>query len=209
MNYWQAIVLAMVEGITEFLPVSSTGHLILASRVLGITQTEFVKSFEIAIQLGAIGAVVFLYAQTLIRNFAVWKKIIIAFLPTGIVGLVFYSFIKHFLLGNFMVVVFSLFWGGILMLFLEKYFTGRKREAKMDRLRPSKALLIGFGQSLSIVPGVSRAAATIFSGLGVGLSRQEAVEFSFLLAIPTMAAAAGLDLLKTSGVFHQIGRAHV
>ena len=201
MNIFQAITLSLVEGITEFLPVSSTGHLILASKLLHITQTEFVKSFEIAIQLGAIFAVVALYFKTLVRKFEIWKRILIAFIPTAIIGFVFYSLIKRFLLGNFDVVIFSLFFGGILMLILEKVFETKKGTMSIEDLSPKKSAIVGIIQSVSMIPGVSRAAATIYGGLGVGLDRKKAVEFSFLLAVPTMFAATGMDLIKSGFQF--------
>jgi len=201
MNIFQAITLSLVEGITEFLPISSTGHLILASKLLNIAQTEFVKSFEIAIQLGAIFAVVALYFKTLVRKFEIWKRILIAFIPTAMIGFIFYSLIKRLLLGNFDVVIFSLFFGGILMLILEKVFETKKGTMSIEDLSPKKSAIVGIIQSVSMIPGVSRAAATIYGGLGVGLDRKKAVEFSFLLAVPTMFAATGMDLIKSGFQF--------
>jgi len=201
MNIFQAIVLSLVEGITEFLPISSTGHLILASRLLNIAQTEFVKSFEITIQLGAICAVVVLYSGTLVKKVGIWKKVIFAFIPTGILGFIFYRIVKHFLLGNLNVVILSLFFGGIFMLILENHFAKKKYSGSIEKLSAGKALVIGTVQSISMVPGVSRAAATIFGGMGVGLDRESAVAFSFLLAVPTMLAATGWDLIKSGFYF--------
>ncbi len=120
MEIFQAIILGLVEGISEFLPISSTGHLILVSRILAIAQTEFVKSFEIIIQLGAILAVVFLYRQRLTKDIEGWKRILVAFIPTGILGLIFYKIVKNYLLGNSMVVIISLFVGGVVMMGIEK-----------------------------------------------------------------------------------------
>lgn len=199
MTILAAIILSLVEGITEFLPISSTGHLMLASWLLNIPQTEFVKTFEIVIQLGAILAVLVLYFPRLIKNIQLWPKIIAAFIPTAIIGLFLYKFIKTFLLGNLMVDVISLFVGGILIIILEKIFSHRSRQLR--ELNISQSAAVGFFQSISIIPGVSRAAATIFGGMGMGLTRQAATEFSFLLAIPTMAAATGLDLYKTRLIF--------
>ncbi|OGM29784.1 undecaprenyl-diphosphatase UppP [Candidatus Woesebacteria bacterium RIFCSPHIGHO2_01_FULL_41_10] len=202
MDYFQAIILSIVEGITEFLPISSTGHLILASKVLGIPQTEFVKSFEIAIQLGAILAVVFLYFQTLVKNLEVWKRILVAFLPTGIIGFFAYEFVKTHLLGNLDVVIFSLFFGGIAIFALEEFLSYKKNQHKtIENLSYRHSILIGLFQSISIIPGVSRAMATIFGGRSVGLNRKSATEFSFLLAIPTMLVATLFDLAKTSFLF--------
>ncbi|MFH0937411.1 MAG: undecaprenyl-diphosphatase UppP [Candidatus Daviesbacteria bacterium] len=202
MDFLQAIILSIVEGLTEFLPISSTGHLILASDLLKIPQTEFLKSFEIIIQLGAILAVVFLYFKTLL-NFKLWSKILVALLPTLITGLALYKFVKSFLLGNSEVVVIALFLGGIALIAFE---IGSKKShlggvTKIENLSYKKAFIIGLFQSISIVPGVSRAATTIIGGMFAGLSRKSAVEFSFLLAVPTMMAATSLDLIKSNFSF--------
>lgn len=198
MTIVQALVLSFVEGITEFLPISSTGHLILVSKLLSIPPTEFVKSFEIIIQFGAILAVAVLYFQRILRDKQIWSKIILAFIPTGVLGLALYKTIKKYLLGSTDVVLWSLLIGGIIMILLEKFvFKKEETGTPMDKLPPKKSLTIGVIQSLSMIPGVSRAAATIFGGMGVGLNRKDAVEFSFLLAIPTMFAASGLDLVKS------------
>jgi undecaprenyl-diphosphatase len=192
MSMFHALILSVVEGVTEFLPVSSTGHMILASTLLHIQETEFVKSFEIIIQLGAILAVLLLYWKKLVWN----KLVAVAFIPTAIVGLVLYKYIKDVLLGNPWIVVWSLGIGGVLLLLLEAF---HKEKAKEMTLRD--AFLIGIAQSFSIIPGVSRAAATIAGALILGIKRETAVEFSFLLAIPTMAAATGLDLMKNGSSF--------
>lgn len=198
MNYFQSFILSVVEGVTEFLPISSTGHLILASTILKIQETDFVKTFEIFIQLGAILAVIFLYRKTILEKKGYWKKIIVAFIPTGILGVVLYKFIKKYLLGNSLVVVLSLFIGGIILILIEMYLAKNKKErVPMDNLSYKNALVIGGFQSLSMIPGVSRAAATIVGGLLLGMGRESAVEFSFLLAVPTMLAATGLDLVKS------------
>lgn len=198
MTFLDTIILSIVEGITEFLPISSTGHLILTSNLLHITQNDFYTTFEIFIQLGAILAVVVLYFKTLITKKELWPKIIAAFLPTAVIGLVLYGFIKTFLLTNELITVISLFVGGILLIALE-YWHKEKESHKDDiaDLTYKQALFIGLCQSVSIVPGVSRAAATIIGGLFVGLKRRAAVEFSFFLAIPTMFAASGLDLVQS------------
>ena len=195
MNFIQVIILSIVEGVTEFLPISSTGHLILVSNLLKISQTEFVKSFEIIIQLGAILAVVVIYFKKLVLslNFELYKKILIAFLPSTIFGLLFYKLIKTYLIGNSWVVVLSLLIGGIVMVVFEKYFKNKNKNISYKDY-----FYIGLFQVLSMIPGVSRAFATIFGGMVVGMKREEATEFSFFLAIPTMAAATVLDLLKTS-----------
>lgn len=202
MDFLQAIILSIVEGLTEFLPISSTGHLILASNILKIPQTEFIKSFEIIIQLGAILAVVFLYSKRVVTNTKLWPKLAVAFLPTGIIGVLFYKLIKGFLLGNQSIVLLALFIGGILLIILEKAYKEQTTHiSNVDQISSKQAFLIGLCQSVSIVPGVSRAAATIVGGMFLGLKRTTAVEFSFLLAIPTMAAATGLDLIESNFSF--------
>lgn len=202
MDSIQVIILSIVEGITEFLPISSTGHLILVSNLLKITQTEFVKSFEIIIQLGAILAVLLIYFKKLITdlNFDLWKKIIIAFIPSAVFGLFFYKLIKTYLIGNSMVVVLSLLIGGVIMILFERY--NEKKQLKgikiKDKILTNKDyFLIGIFQIFSMIPGVSRAFATIFGGMFVGMNRKKATEFSFFLAIPTMFAASALDLFNT------------
>jgi len=196
------LILGIVEGITEFLPISSTGHLILASSLLRIPQTEFMKSFEIAIQLGAIFSVVVLYGKSLIEDRATLRRVFVAFLPTSLIGFICYKAVKSFLLGNERVVLWSLLIGGVLILIIEGY---ARRKFPGDRTTESltyrQAFLIGVFQSIAIVPGVSRSAATIMGGLLLGLGRKTIVEFSFVLSIPTMLAAAGYDLLKSGGTF--------
>lgn len=198
MDYSQAVILSIVEGLTEFLPVSSTGHLVLTSKFLNISQTEFVKSFEIIIQLGAILAVVCLYFKKLTTSLSLWPKLIVAFLPSAVFGLIFYSFIKSTLIGNTLVTLFALFFGGIALIFLEKIYKEEAHHLEdIDKISTKTALLVGFCQAFSMIPGVSRAAATIIGGMFLGLKRKTAVEFSFLLAVPTMAAATALDLVKS------------
>lgn len=193
MTIVHAIILGIVEGLTEFLPVSSTGHLILTSYLLGIPATDTTKSFEIAIQLGAIAAVVVLYGKKLVVDRAVLKNVCVAFVPTAIVGLVLHKVIKAFLLGSTSVVLIALGLGGIVMIFVDR----KSEDTEAKGMTTKQAFLIGCAQSLAVIPGISRAAATIVGGLLIGTTRREIVEFSFLLAIPTIAAATALDLLKT------------
>ncbi len=201
MNYIQAIIFGIVEGLTEFLPISSTGHLILTSSLLKLTQTEFMKSFEIAIQLGAILSVVVLYWRSFILDMDKLKKVITAFIPTALVGLLFYKIIKKYLLDSQAIVLWALFIGGIIIILLELFLKRRDDQKEAQAINYRQAFLIGLFQSLAIVPGVSRAAATIMGGLLLGISRRAIVEFSFLLAVPTMAAAVALDLIKTAPSF--------
>jgi undecaprenyl-diphosphatase len=202
MNILHAIILSIVEGITEFLPISSTGHMILTSTLLKIPETEFVKSFEIIIQLGAILAVLFLYWKKLLTDKDTFVRVAIAFVPTAIVGLALYKFIKDVLLGNPWIVVWSFAIGGIILIILEKFHKEKtEHKDEIKSMTFMQAFLIGVAQSVSVIPGVSRAAATIVGALLLGMKREPAVEFSFMLAIPTMAAATGLDLLKSGRHF--------
>ncbi len=202
MDFLRAVIFGIVEGITEFLPISSTGHLILTARMLAIPQTEFLKSFEIAIQLGAILSVVVLYWRTLIINFAVLKRVMVAFIPTAVLGLVFYKVMKKFLLGNSTVVLWALFLGGIFLIVFELMYREKEDASReLCDISYKNSFLIGIFQSIAMIPGVSRSAATIIGGLSLGLRRKTIVEFSFLLAIPTMLAATGLDLVKSAVVF--------
>ncbi len=194
MDILQAIILGIVEGVTEFLPISSTGHLILVGDLLGISSSEFTKSFDIIIQLGAISAVIFLYWKTL-WNLETIKKLIIAFIPTGIIGLALYKTVKTYLLGNEAVVLWALFLGGICLIAFELWHKeSEDATADISTISYRQAATIGLFQSIAIIPGVSRSAATILGGLLLGLKRSVIVEFSFLLAVPTMLAASGLDL---------------
>ena len=202
MNLFTVVILGIVEGITEFLPISSTGHLILTSRLLAIAQTEFLKSFEISIQLGAIFSVVVLYWRLLVTDLKVLKKVAAAFIPTGIIGLLLYRVVKTFLLGNVSVVLWSLLLGGVFIIVFELFYRQKSGAiSDISSISYPQALLIGVFQSFAIIPGVSRSAATIIGGLCLGLKRKTIVEFSFILAVPTMMAATGLDLLKNSSSF--------
>lgn len=204
MDIIHALILSVVEGITEFLPISSTGHLILASHALGIPDDNFVKSFEIIIQLGAILAVVILYWKTLLYKKEYWPKLFLAFLPTAIVGFTLYPFIKKVLFSTPLITLSALLIGGVLLIVVELLYKEKEDHASsLSHITNRQAILIGIFQSLSIIPGVSRAAATIIGGMLVGTKRKTAVEFSFLLAVPTMAAATSLDLLKNHASFTQ------
>lgn len=199
MNILQALILSVVEGISEFLPISSTGHLILAAKIMNITQSEFVKSFEIIIQLGAIGAVCFHSLPQVRSQKTLIPKVGIAFLPTVTIGFMVYKLVKHYLIGNTLVVVISLAVGGIILILIEKFL--QRKQLTMHDLTNNKAFIIGLFQTLAIIPGVSRSAATIVGAMLCGLSPKEAISFSFLLAIPTMLAATSLDVIKTGLAF--------
>ena len=194
--------MGIVEGVTEFLPISSTGHMILVGHLLGITETDFVKSFEIIIQLGAILAVVLLYWKKLLTNKKIFLRVCVAFLPTAVIGLIFYKIVKTYLLGSVSVVLWSLLLGGIFLVAFEYFRKGKVAHTKeLETISYKQAFIIGLFQSIAIVPGVSRSAATIVGGLWLGISREVIVEFSFMLAVPTMVAATGLDLIKSGHSF--------
>ncbi|WP_018342970.1 undecaprenyl-diphosphate phosphatase [Cytophaga aurantiaca] len=192
MNWIEAIVLAIVEGITEFLPVSSTGHMIIASAIMGIKNDPFTKVFEVAIQFGAILSVVVLYFKRFFKSFDFYFKLFVAFIPTAIVGLLLKQHIDE-LLEKVWVVAAALLLGGIILLFIDKWFEKNETEGT-DEVSYKTGFLIGCFQCLAMVPGVSRSAATIIGGLTQKLTRKAAAEFSFFLAVPTMFAATAKSL---------------
>jgi len=202
MDFITALILGIVQGISEFLPISSTGHLILASHLMGLQHTEFLKSFEIAIQAGTILSVVALYWRSLMVDFEVIKRLAVAFLPTGLLGLTLYRLIKGYLLGSETVVLCSLLIGGILIIAFERWYReGENATGEIRAMSYKNALIVGLFQSVAMIPGVSRSAATILGGLLIGLKRKTIVEFTFLLAVPTMLAATGYDLIKSGSQF--------
>jgi len=192
MNLLQTIIIAIVEGITEFLPVSSTGHMIIAQKLLAVESTEFVKAFTVNIQFGAILSVVVLYWKRFFQTFDFYWKLIIAVLPALVLGFLFSEKIDA-LLENVTVVAIMLVIGGVFMLFVDKWFNKPDRDQSMGWKR---SLKIGFFQCIAMIPGVSRSMATIVGGMSTNLTRKNAAEFSFFLAVPTMAAASGYKLLK-------------
>ncbi len=201
MTLFQSILIALVEGLTEFLPISSTGHMILASTAMGIHEDEFVKTFEVFIQLGAILAIALMYIKRFFRNLTIYFKLITAFLPTAVVGFLAYDYIKAYLFSPIVVSV-SLILGGIILIFIDKKVAAQgSTVVEVEDISYKNAFFIGLCQCLSMVPGTSRAAATIIGGVFNGLDKRQATEFSFLLAVPTMLAAGGYDLLKTDLAF--------
>lgn len=193
MNLLQAIIIAVVEGITEFLPVSSTGHMIVSSTVMGIEKEDFTKLFTVAIQLGAILSVVVLYWRRFFQTLDFYYKLFVAFLPAVFFGLLLSDWIDS-LLENVVVVGIMLVAGGIVFLMVDRWF--EKTETSPDRpVSYKEALRIGLFQCLAMIPGVSRSAATIIGGLSQGLNRKSAAEFSFFLAVPTMFAATAKKML--------------
>ena len=204
MNGWHVVVFGVVEGLTEFLPVSSTGHLILTARLLGLPQTEFMKSFEIAIQLGAMLAVVFIYGKFLLRQPEVIKRVLAALLPTLAVGFLLYNTVKQYLFSNDSVILISLALGGVVLILFDRWHReGPQAVSKLEAIPYRSSFLIGLVQALAVVPGISRSGATIVGGLALGLSRKTVVEFSFLLAVPTLLAATTLDVIKNRSSFAQ------
>ncbi len=202
MTLIHALALGIVEGLTEFLPVSSTGHLILVGQLLNIPPTDFLKSFEIVIQLGAILSVVVLYWRSFL-NIEIIKKLIVGFIPTGVIGLIFYKILKTYLLGNSYIVVTALLLGGLTLIAFEYWHTPvDTEETSVTDISYRQSFIVGLFQSIAIIPGVSRSAATIVGGLLLGIPRSTIVEFSFLLAVPTMVAATGLDILKNVSLFN-------
>ncbi len=197
MNLFEAIILSIIEGLTEFLPVSSTGHMILASSIMQIHKDEFVKTFEIVIQLGAIFAIVLLYAKRFLRSLTIYYKLSFAFLPTAVIGLLAYKTIKEVLFNPYVVST-SLIIGGIILIIIDRWVVEKESKvADVEEVSYKNAFFIGLMQCVSMVPGVSRAAATIVGGVMNGFNKKQATEFSFLLAVPTMIAAAGYDLMKS------------
>jgi len=192
MNIFQTIILAIVEGLTEYLPVSSTGHMIIAQKILGVESSEFVKAFTVNIQFGAILSVIVLYWKRFFQSVDFYVKLLIAVLPALVLGFLLGDSIDS-LLENVLVVAVMLVLGGILMLFVDKWFDKPSDNQEMDWKR---ALKIGFFQVIAMIPGVSRSMATIVGGMTTKLTRKNAAEFSFFLAVPTMAAASGYKLLK-------------
>ena len=196
MSIFETIVIAIVEGLTEFLPISSTGHMIIASSILGIAKDDFTKLFEIAIQLGAILSVVVLYRKKFfpLNRLNFYLKLIIAVIPALVLGAIFSKKIDA-LLESPLTVSITMLAGGIILLFIDKLFTQPSVE-KEESISLSKAFTIGIWQCLAMIPGTSRSAASIIGGMQQKLSRSLAAEFSFFLAVPTMAAATGYKLLK-------------
>ncbi|WP_345953634.1 undecaprenyl-diphosphate phosphatase [Mucilaginibacter sp. PAMB04168] len=202
MNLIHAIILAIIEGLTEFLPVSSTGHMIIASSAMGIANNDFVKLFTVAIQLGAILSVVVLYFKRFFRSFDFYIKLLVAFIPAAVFGLLFSHKIDE-LMESALTVGITLFIGGIILLFVDKWFNNPIIEKEED-ISYLTALKIGFFQCIAMIPGTSRSASTIVGGMSQKLSRTAAAEFSFFLAVPTMFAATAkklYDFYKEGHVF--------
>jgi len=199
MNIINAFILGIIEGITEFLPISSTAHLIITSKLLNIPQSEFQKFFEVFIQSGAILAVVFIYWKTILKNKNLLVNITLSFIPTAIVGLFLHKVIKNIFFESFTLIAVSLFVVGLFFIIYE--YLLKKKTVKIDKkiiqITILQALLIGIGQSFAVIPGVSRAGAVILTMMILGFNREESALYSFVLAVPTLLAASAFDFLKT------------
>jgi len=193
MSILQAIILAIIEGVTEFLPISSTGHMIIGSSLMGIGSDPFVKMFTVAIQLGAILSVIVLYWKRFFQSLDFYYKLIVAFIPVAIVGLLVEDYIDA-LLERVDVVGYTLLIGGIFFLFVDKLFKNNENSTK--EIDYPTAFKVGAFQLFGLIPGMSRSAATIIGGMAQKLNKKTAAEFSFFLAVPTMAGATGLKILK-------------
>jgi len=211
MDLLNTIILGVVEGVTEFLPISSTAHLIITSKFLNIPQTSFQKLFEVFIQSGAIMAVLFLYFQDLKSDFKTLKNLFFSFLPTAVVGFFLYKVIKNIFFESISLISFSLFLVGVIFGIVEFFLKKKKLilEKKIKDINIFQALIIGLGQSLAVVPGVSRAGAVILTMLILGYRRDEAAKYSFILSIPTIFMASFYDLYKSRdfllGSFDKMG----
>ena len=200
MTWLDALILGAVEGITEFLPVSSTAHLVLTADLLNITRTPALEAFEVIVQWGAILAVLFLYRRTLVENFSfsLWFKLGVAFVPTGLAGLLLYSWIKSFFTPLATVILMAV--TGAVFIIIERFYQEKEHHLEnAEDLPVGKAFGVGVAQTFALLPGVSRSGATIVGGLLLGMKRKAAVEFSFLLAVPTMTVAAAYEIYKGWG----------
>ena len=196
MDILQAIIIGIIEGFTEFLPISSTGHMIVASKFLGIEQSAVVKAYEVIIQFAAILAVMLLYKEKInFKEINLWSKIIAAFFPLAIIGFILKDWVKEFF--NVETVAYMFIIGGIIFIIVEYFHKDEEKSSQdIEEVTWKQAMSIGFAQVLSLVPGTSRAGSTIIGGMLSGVSRKASTEFSFLLAIPVMMAVSGYDLLK-------------
>jgi undecaprenyl-diphosphatase len=205
MNILQTIILGIVEGLTEFLPVSSTFHLIFAAKILQIPQTDFQKLFEVFIQSGAILSVVFLYFNEMKKDYDLIKRVLVSFLPTALIGFVFYKMIKNVFFENILLMLFVFVGMGLVFIVVEKIHQGRAGHGQplqksIADLSYVQAILIGVFQALAVIPGVSRAGAVLVFMMILGFNRKEAAKYSFLLAVPTIFAASAYDLFKMRGL---------
>jgi len=204
MTIYEAVILGIVEGITEFLPVSSTAHIALTSQILGVAQDDFMNSFNIIIQIAPILSIMIIYYNTLFHSLDIWKKLIASFIPTGAIGFLFHHQIEDMFSSNS--IVLWMIATGVFFLVVEYLYTKRGHNTEnLDDVTYKQAVIIGFIQALSLIPGVSRSGSTILGAMLIGLKRETAMSFSFLLAIPTMTAASGYTLFKEYGTLSTDG----
>ncbi len=202
MTIFDAIILGIVEGITEYLPVSSTAHLILTAQLLGLKQDSFLKAYEIIVQIAPIFSVMLIYKERLVQSIDLWYKLIFSFIPTGIVGLFFHKQIEAMFSTNSTLVL--MFFTGIIFLMIEYFYKEKEHHIKeLDNVSYKQAFYIGIFQIFSLIPGVSRSGVTILGAMLIGLKREVSMSFSFLLAIPTMGAASGYMMLKEYEIIMQ------
>ena len=197
MNVFHAAVLGIIEGLTEFLPISSTAHMIMGARLMGLKQTEFLTFFEVFIQVGAITAVVFLYFKQFF-NIKLMKQLLFSFIPTAIIGFLLYKIIKTVFFESNILIAASLIVIGIVFIIVERMKL--KENKSITQMTLQTAVVIGLSQSLAVVPGVSRAGIVILAMMLLGFKRDESAQYSFMLALPTLAAAAFLDVIKMRSV---------
>lgn len=196
MTFWQSVILGIVEGLTEFLPISSTGHMIITSSLLKMEHNDFLKAFEVIIQSGAILAVLVIYWKRFLPNWSFYKKLFVAFLPTAILGFLLKDLVDQFL-GSSEIVAWSLIIGGFVLIWSDSKFASLQTKGRSTKeLTYKDSLALGLSQCVALIPGVSRSGATIMGGLFLGMNKKEAAEFSFFLAVPTMAAATLYKVLK-------------
>ncbi len=196
LDIFQAIIIGIIEGFTEFLPISSTGHMIVASKYLGVSQDNLTKAYEVIIQFAAIMAVMLVYRDKLtLKKIELWQKLFIAFLPLAVIGFIFKDLIKELFTVNTVAIMFII--GGIVFLIVEKLYKEEESHTnEVENVSYRQAFLVGVAQVFSLIPGTSRAGATIIGGMLLKMNRKTSAEFSFLLAIPVMGAVSGYDLLK-------------
>jgi len=207
MTIYDSIILGIIEGFTEFLPISSTGHLIVASEFLGLEQNSVTNAYQVIIQFAAILAVFFNYQDKFsIKKIDLWTKVFLAFIPIGAVGFIFSSEIKELFSINIVAIMFIV--GGVIFLIVEKYFINDNKISinNVEDISLKQSLIVGFAQIFALIPGTSRAGSTIIGGLLIGLSRKASAEFSFLLAFPVMSAVTAYDLLKH---YHEFSDANI
>ena len=201
MEILHSIILGAVEGLTEFLPVSSTGHMILSAKLMGLEQTPALKCFEVVIQLGSILAVVAMFFARLKNDFTLWLKLLVGFVPTGLIGFLLYKHIKTLFEPE--TVAYALITGGVIFIVIELWHTKTNYEARtthISQISFKQAFIVGLSHCFAMIPGTSRSGSTIVAGLLCGLSREIAAAFSFLLAVPTMFAATVYESYKNRAI---------